>query len=128
MHTPAISQPAHPGPAECHQDRWQCPAIEYRWSTTFQWHVDSWCIDRRCATANSAPSSPGLSWALFRDPPRDWTEGRPVGLLVALGPSNPCYWGVSAGLSRADTAALPMAGANAAGWTRPLGLRFAIRW
>jgi uncharacterized membrane protein len=65
----------------------------------------------------------GLTWSLFQTPPRAWADGQPVGLLAALGPSNLRYGEVRGGQSPVDTGP-PLV----AGWTRPLGLRLAIRW
>jgi hypothetical protein len=80
-------------------------------------------------SANSATAdeirlqSPALTWTLFQTPPWEWADGQPIGLLAALGPSNLRYGEVRGGRSPVDTAA-PMV----AGWTKPLGLRLAIRW
>jgi hypothetical protein len=75
-----------------------------------------------------AHRSPGLTWTLLQSPPRAWTERQPIALLVALGPSNPRYGELLGGRPLVDTAAPSIAAPTAAGWTRPLGLRLAIRW
>lgn len=87
-----------------------------------------------CATlslsglAHASPPPPrphGLTWTVSQTPPRRWTEGQPISLLVGVGPSDPRYHLLG------DTRPLPdapPAPATATGWTKPLGLRFAIRW
>ena len=65
----------------------------------------------------------GLTWTLFQTPSREWADGQPIGMLAALGPSNPGPGEVRGGRSPVDGAA-PLV----AGWTMPVGLRLAIRW
>jgi hypothetical protein len=64
-----------------------------------------------------------LTWTLFQTPPREWADGQPIGLLAALGPSNPGSGEERGGRSPVNTAP-PLV----AGWTKPVGLRLAIRW
>jgi len=72
---------------------------------------------------------PGVSWPLLRSQPRDWTQGQPIDLSVALGPSNPRYGGLRGARSRLDESAPSLTSTNTAtGWTTPLGLRLSIRW
>lgn len=86
-------------------------------------------VSRRARSAVQSASSaapdemPGLTWTLFQTSSRGQTESQPIGLVAALGPSNPGYQGVRDDRSRVDTTA-PLV----PGWTRPLGLRLAIRW
>jgi hypothetical protein len=71
----------------------------------------------------------GLSWTVLTIPARKWSEGQPIAVLVALGPSNPGCGGVSGARSAVDSAQ-PCASSipEATGWTRPLGMRLSIRW
>lgn len=76
-------------------------------------------------TALAAPAlpheKPKVRWQIRTDPP-------PISLLVALGPSDDpclkCRVGRS-GVHRSDLADLHP---TVTGWTRPLGLRIALRW
>lgn len=78
--------------------------------------------------AHASPPMPrvhGLTWTLSQAPPQDWTEGQPISLLVGIGASDPRYRPVSDSRPLRDVSPAP---ATVTGWTRPLGLRLAIRW
>lgn len=87
-----------------------------------------------CATlglhglAQASPPTPqvhGLTWTLSQARPERWTEGQPVSLLVGVGLSDPHH------LWLRDSRPLPdasLAPATVTGWTKPIGLRLAVRW
>jgi hypothetical protein len=75
----------------------------------------------------SPPPSPvhRIDWTLSQTPPQAWTEGQPVSVLVGLGLSDPHRLWIQ------DSPPLPdasLAPATVTGWTKPIGLRFAVRW
>lgn len=73
--------------------------------------------------------SSGLILTLLQSPPRDWTAGQPITLLVGFGPSNPRYGGQHGSRKLVDAAPPLVPSPTAAtGWTRPLGMRLSIRW
>jgi hypothetical protein len=69
----------------------------------------------------------GLTRTLLQTPPRSWSQGQPITLSVGIGPSDPRYHGLPAGLRLSDAAASLTSG-TAPGWTKPLGMRLALRW
>jgi hypothetical protein len=69
----------------------------------------------------------GLTGTLLQTPPQSWSEGQPVTLLIGIGPSDPRYHRLPAGTRPSDAAASLTSG-TATGWTRPLGMRLALRW
>jgi hypothetical protein len=75
----------------------------------------------------SPPPTPvhRLDWTLSQSHPQGWTQGQPVSLLVGVGLSDPRHLWVR------DSGALPdesLAPATVTGWTKPIGLRVAVRW
>jgi len=80
------------------------------------------------APAHASPPTPrvhGLTWTLSQAPPRGWTEGQPISLSIGIGPSGPRYRPVPDGRALREASPAP---ATVTGWTKPLGLRLAIRW
>jgi hypothetical protein len=87
-----------------------------------------------CATlglhglAHASPPLPPvhrLDWTLSQTPARVWTEGQPISLLVGVGLSDPRHLWIR------DRGPLPeesLAPATVTGWTKPIGLRVAVRW
>ena len=77
------------------------------------------------AHANPPPPPHRLSWTLSQTDPQGWTEGQPVSVLVGVGLSDPHHpW-------LRDTRPAPdesLAPETVTGWTKPLGLRVAVRW
>ncbi len=66
-----------------------------------------------------------LTWTVSQTPPEGWTQGQPISLLVGVGLSDPRR------LWLRDSRPLPdesLAPQTVTGWTKPLGLRFAVRW
>jgi hypothetical protein len=86
-----------------------------------------------CATlglhglAHASPPPPvhRVDWTLSQTHPQGWTEGQPVSVLVGVGLSDPHH------LWMRDSQPLPdesLAPQTAPGWTKPIGLRLAVRW
>jgi hypothetical protein len=74
----------------------------------------------------SAPPPPvhRLDWTLSQTPPMHWTQGQPVSVLVGLGLSDPHrLW-----IQDSPPPVAPLAPAAVTGWTKPIGLRLAVRW
>ena len=67
----------------------------------------------------------GLTWTLSQTHPQGWAEGQPISLLVGVGPSDPHQRWIQDGRPLRDVAVTP---ATVTGWTKPLGLRFAVQW
>lgn len=73
----------------------------------------------------SPPPVHRLDWTLSQTHPQRWTQGQPVSLLVGVGLSDPRR------LWLGDSGPLPdesLAPRTATGWTKPIGLRVALRW
>lgn len=71
------------------------------------------------------PQVHGVTWTLSQVPPEAWTEGQPISLLVGVGPSDPHHRWIRDSRSLRDAALTP---ATVTGWTKPIGLRFAVQW
>ncbi len=67
----------------------------------------------------------GLILTLSQTPPQGWAEDQPISLLVGIGPSDPRSRTVADSRPLRDASRAPE---TVTGWTKPLGLRFAIRW
>lgn len=78
------------------------------------------------ANANSPPPPVHrLDWTLTQAHPQGWTEGQPISLLLGVGLSDPHHLGLR------DNRPLPpaaLAADTVTGWTKPIGLRLAVRW
>jgi hypothetical protein len=77
------------------------------------------------AHASPPPPPHRLSWTLSQTRSQGWTEGQPVSVLVGVGLSDPHH------LWLRDTRPLPdesLAPETVTGWTKPIGLRVAVRW
>jgi hypothetical protein len=75
----------------------------------------------------SPPPSPvhRIDWTLSQTRPQGWTEGQPISLLVGLGLSDPRRLWIQDSLPLPDASLAP---ATVTGWTKPIGLRLAVRW
>lgn len=75
----------------------------------------------------SPPGRPlhGLTWTLSQARPQGWTEGQPISLLVGVGQSDPHHLWIRDSRPLRDASLAP---ATVTGWTKPLGLRFAVQW
>ncbi|MFZ0550183.1 MAG: hypothetical protein WAM21_05195 [Steroidobacteraceae bacterium] len=72
-----------------------------------------------------APQLHGITWTLSQAPAEGWTEGQPISLLLGVGASDPHHRWISASQPPPDASLVT---ATAPGWTRPIGLRLAVRW
>jgi hypothetical protein len=70
----------------------------------------------------------GLTWSLLQAPRQDWTEGQPITLFVGIGPSAQRYPRFHGAPPLSAAGPQTMAAVTAPGWSKPLGLRIAIRW
>jgi hypothetical protein len=79
------------------------------------------------AQASPPPPPPvhRLDWTLTQAHPQGWTEGQPVSLLVGVGLSDPHHLWVRNSRPLPDESLAPQ---TATGWTKPIGLRLAVRW
>jgi hypothetical protein len=75
----------------------------------------------------SPPLSPvhRLNWTLSQTRPRGWTEGQPVSVALGVGLSDPHHLWLRDSRPLPDA---PLAPETVTGWTKPLGLRLAVRW
>jgi hypothetical protein len=85
-------------------------------------------LDALDASSMSRPTGRlhGFTQTLLQAPPQSWSQGQPITLLVGVGPSDPRYRR-RFGQPLPDAAA-SMGSGTTTGWTRPLGMRLAIRW
>jgi hypothetical protein len=67
-----------------------------------------------------------LTWTLSQTSPQGWTEGQPVSVRVGFGLSDPHQLWVRDSRPVPDDE--PLAPATVTGWTKPIGLRVAVRW
>jgi len=77
------------------------------------------------AHASPPPSVRRLTWTVSQAHPEGWTQGQPISFLVGVGLSDPRH------LWLRDSRQLPdesLAQQTVTGWTKPIGLRLAVRW
>lgn len=66
-----------------------------------------------------------FDWTLTQTHPERWTEGQPISLLVGVGLSDPRHLWIRDSRPLPDTSLAPQ---TVTGWTKPVGLRVAVRW
>jgi hypothetical protein len=77
-----------------------------------------------CAASGApalAHAAPQLNWKIYTAPPS-------LTVRLALGPSNPRDLSRGSRRSRGHRSELAGSSDTATGWTRPLGVRVALRW
>ena len=78
--------------------------------------------------AHASPPAPrvhGLTWTVSQTHAERWTVGQPISLLVGVGPSDPQYHGIRDTRPLREASLVPP---TVTGWTKPLGVRLAVRW
>lgn len=78
--------------------------------------------------AHASPPPPPvhrLDWTLSQTLPQGWTEGQPVSVLVGVGLSDPHHLWIRDSQPLPDESLAPQ---TVTGWTKPIGLRVAVRW
>ncbi|MGB6488088.1 MAG: hypothetical protein WBE91_14505 [Steroidobacteraceae bacterium] len=78
--------------------------------------------------AHASPPPPlvhRLDWTLSQTPPQGWTQGQPVSVLLGVGLSDPHHLWIRDSRPLPDESLAPQ---TVTGWTKPIGLRVAVRW
>lgn len=86
-----------------------------------------------CATlglhglAQASPPLPvhKLTWTVSQTRPEGWRQGQSVSFLVGVGLSDPRHLWLRDSRQLPDTSLAPQ---TVTGWTKPIGLRLAVRW
>lgn len=66
-----------------------------------------------------------LIWTVSQTRPQGWTQGQPISFLVGVGLSDPRHLWLRDSRQLPDESLAPQ---TATGWTKPIGLRLAVRW
>lgn len=66
-----------------------------------------------------------FDWTLTQAHPQGWTEGQPISLLLGVGLSDPHHLWIRHSRPLPQASPVPE---TVTGWTRPIGLRLAVRW
>ena len=73
----------------------------------------------------SPPAVRRLTWTVSQTHPEGWTEGQPISFLVGVGLSDPRHLWLRDSRQLPDESLAPQ---TVTGWTKPIGLRLAVRW
>jgi hypothetical protein len=77
------------------------------------------------AHASPPPPVRRLTWTVSQTHPEGWTQGQPISFLVGVGLSDPRHLWLRDSRLLTDESLAPQ---TVTGWTRPIGLRLAVRW